>query len=698
MNFSIDYPLWFVGLCVLLGLGYAALLYFKDNTFSEEGKSNKIVWPLSLLRFLTATFISLLLLSPLMRQQFTDVQKPYIIIAQDNSQSIKNKMVEGDSLKFAESIANLSSTLSEDYNVQNFVFGSKTQEGSANDFSAKSTNISGFLSNIYDRFSYQNVGALIIASDGIYNEGMNPLYSNFQLEAPIYTVALGDTTPVKDLKINQVLHNRIAYAGDKTTIRIDVSAINAKGENATLGVYAKGGKKVFSQVLKITEDKFFESVEVILSPRGQGIQSFTVAVSKLGDEENTENNNQLIYIDVLEGKQKITILANSPHPDISAIKQALENGKNYEIEVKQLTDFDGSIAGRDLFIFHGLPGKNRSVSELAGKLKANNIPTWYIVTNQTDVNALNQLQDVVNVSGAGGASTNNAKGAYNANFNLFTYEGTYAQNLQSLPPLSSPFGEYSAGSNAQTMLHQKVGAVETNYPLLAYQQSGKIKTAVLCGEGLWRWRIFDYSKDQQFETVDNLISKTVQYLAVRNDKRQFRVTQPKNLFNENESIVFAAELYNDSYELINEPEANLSVVSETGEEYPYSFSKTVNAYELDAGILPVGSYSFTGRTNYSDKKLKSSGSFTIKPLQLEALRTTANHQLLNSLSQKSGGELVYLNGITQLAEKIKTEETIKPVLYSTYKSSSVINLKWLFFALLALLSLEWFIRKFNGGY
>ena len=89
----------------------------------------------------------------------------------------------------------------------------------------KVSNISEFLKYIYDLYSNQNLGAIIMATDGIYNEGSNPIYAGAKLTAPIYTVALGDTTAKKDVILKRVFHNKIAYLGDKFSIQIDVAAL-----------------------------------------------------------------------------------------------------------------------------------------------------------------------------------------------------------------------------------------------------------------------------------------------------------------------------------------------------------------------------------------------------------------------------------------------------------------------------------------
>ena len=110
-----------------------------------------------------------------------------------------------------------------------YAFGSEVREGVDFSFTDKVSNLSSMLRTLYDLYSNQNLGAIVLATDGIYNEGSNPIYSGNLLAAPIYTVALGDTTPQKDVLIKRVYHNKIAYLGDKFSIQIDISAKNSVG-------------------------------------------------------------------------------------------------------------------------------------------------------------------------------------------------------------------------------------------------------------------------------------------------------------------------------------------------------------------------------------------------------------------------------------------------------------------------------------
>ena len=61
----------------------------------------------------------------------------------------------------------------------------------------------------------------------------------------------------------------------------------------------------------------------------------------------------------------------------------------------------------------------------------------------------------------------------------------------------------------------------------------------------------------------------------------------------------------------------------------------------------------------------------------------------------------YIWNITQtlaVAEKIKANETVKPVIYQTTPTNPLINLKWIFALLALLLAVEWFLRRYFGAY
>jgi len=176
------------------------------------------------------------------------------------------------------------------------------------------------------------------------------------------------------------------------------------------------------------------------------------------------------------------------------------------------------------------------------------------------------------------------------------------------------------------------------------------------------------------------------------------VNQTRTVINENEPVILDAELYNDSYELINEPDATLTIKNESGKDFPFQFSKNNKSYVLRAGFFPAGNYTYEGKVVYNGKEFKDNGAFSVSPLRLETINTTADHQLLNQLAVQNGGQMVYPDKMQTLTSLINESAAAKPVMREIVRTQSIINLKWICFVLLGLLGIEWFVRKFNGGY
>lgn len=697
-NITFEYPAWFIIFCVLAGLLYAGILYYKDNRF--DGKGKWLNWALATARFLSTFFIALLLLSPLLKSLKTETKKPVVILAQDQSESIGNEL-KGDSTAYQKGFEALKDRLSEKYDVKSYAFGDKVREGVDFKFKDKVSNLSNVLEEAYDIYSNQNLGAVILATDGIYNQGNNPIYTGAKLNVPIYTVALGDTTPKRDLILKRVFHNKIAYLGDKFGIQVDVTAQNSLGANTVLSVskVEAGGKlrKLQSFPISVKEKNFFFTQEILLDAEQAGVQQYRLQVAAIKGEVTTVNNVQDIFVDVLDARQKILLVANAPHPDIAAFRQTIIKNKNYEVKIAYLDGFRENVADFDFAVLHQIPSASRDASSLLKQLNDKKTPRLYIVGNQTNLSALNSSQGILAVKG-NTRNTNEVQTFVGNNFNLFTIDDILKQEIRKFPPVIAPFGDFKASTNAQTLLYQKIGSVESEYPLLSFGEENGIKTGVFAAEGIWKWRLFNYLQNKNHDVIDELLGKTIQYLTLKEDKRKFRVSVNKNVFNENERIYFDAELYNQSYELINDSDVSLKIKNGSGKVYPFTMNKTDKAYFLDAGLFPVGNYTFTGSVNSGGKALTYSGKFSIQPIQLEGFETTANHGLLKLMSQKYNGAMVYQDNLMALADSIEAKNSIKPVIYSTNQTRSIINLKWIFFLILFLLSIEWFARRFFGAY
>ena len=695
MNFSlsIEYPWRFILLCMAAGLLYAFVLYRKEKRFDESPQWVKFLLPV--LRFLAVAFLAFFLLSPFIKNITRTVEKPIIIFAQDNSESI---VVGKDSAyykkEYAGEVVNVLSKLSEDFDTNNYSFGNQISRGLSFSYKEKQTDMATLFQEIDNRFINRNIGAVIIASDGLYNKGQNPIYS-LKNNFPVYTITLGDTTVQKDLILTNVLHNKIVYLGNKFPISIQIEAARLSGKNFTCTIF-KGAEKLFSQQVNINSNNFSFEIQTLLEAKQKGIQRYTIALSRIDGEITYANNVKDVFVDVVDGKQKILILADAPHPDIAAIKNALEANLNYEVNSMLASDFNASLSGYNMVVLHQLPSLRNPIQKIVTDIEKQTIPVLFVLGSQSSVPAFNKAQSDLTITSNNGG-TNNTLPLVDNDFSLFTTSDEMKSYINKLPPLQSPFGSYKMNPSASVFCYQKIGVVETRQPLLFFTQQSEKKTGFICGEGIWRWRLQDVFDHNNTLLFNELITKTAQYLSAAVDKSFFRVNG-KNNFYENELIEFDAELYNESYELINNPEVNMMITNGEGKKFPYVFSKTSNGYHLNAGRLPVDHYHYEAKTQTGKKIYSLKGEFSVSALQVESSNIVADHQLLYSIAKKSGGEMLDKNNLSQLIDILSKRDDIHSVSHSEKKLSDMINLKWIFFLLLLLISTEWLVRKINGSH
>jgi len=680
---------WWTPVCLLLGLLYAWLMYRQPV---NVGKS--IRYGLFALRAIAVFILSFLLIAPLVRSVAYNPQKPVVLIAQDNSQSINNFKPAGfNSQQFVADLSKLKQQLGDKYDVREFNFSRDLKDSLSDKFNGKQTNISSAIHQLNERFVNQNIGALVLATDGLFNQGSDPRYEAKNLKTSIYTIALGDTVTKRDLLIDNINYNKAAYLGDDFAVEVLAEAYQAKGENIRLSVI-EDGKQVFSQTSQVTSDNFKKVIPLKLNADKKGVRKFTISIAPVKNEISVQNNTETIYVEVLDAKQKILLLYDGPHPDISVIKQSIETNKNYEVKSSLLSDLPKlKLSDYSMVILY--QAASGSSGELQSFITKSKIPVWYILGGQSDLQQFDNEQKGVQIS-ANQQQMQEVFANPVSEFSLFTLSDSTRDKLSKFPPLMAPFGDYRSSGTNQLLLKQKIGEVATPYPLLSFSDENGRRVAVLTGEGLWRWALAEYQTYGNHHALEELLGQTVQYLTANSNRQRFRVYPAKNVFDEGENVLINAELYNEALELVNTPDVKIDLKSDSGKSYSFLFTRNGQSYQLDAGTLPVGEYSYTATTQLGTQPFTAKGQLTVKPLNLETRQSAADHHLLADLAKQSGGQMLYPSQINQLADLIRKNDNIKTVVYEDKHYSDLVDLKWIFVVILALLSVEWFLRKREG--
>ncbi len=699
-NLFTGQPSWLIILCLLLAGGYAIGLYFRDEK-NEFPRYLKIL--LGTARFISVFLISFMLLSPFVKSISREKEKPLIIVAVDNSQSV---LLNADSTAykntFLREVDRLSSRLSGIGEVRKYIFGGKlSQVGQGEDFSGnvryneKVTDISGLISELGNLYTNLNVGALILATDGIYNTGINPIYEAKEWPHPIYTIAMGDTSVRMDLIIAKVNFNRMVYLNNKFSVEVIVRANAADGKQSRVSIY-HNNNKLYSQDFKIDKDDFTQSFQIILDAKESGLQKYLITLDPVEGELSLANNRKEIFVEVLNSKSKILLVSASPHPDISALRQAITSNMNYEVDETLLADFTGKVENYSLVILHQLPSADEPADALLRSVTDKKVPALFILGTKSDLPRFNQWKSGLSIISEKPAF-DEAVPVLNPAFAAFSLSEATRSWLSGLPPLISPLGDYQVSNASRVLLNQRLGSVETSRPMILFNETLDGRTGVIAGEGIWKWRLYNYAKTKDHQAFNELINKMVQFLSLKDQKKNFRIYNQSN-FRENEPVAFDAEVYNESYELTTEPEVGITIRNEDDKQFPYIFNRAGNAYHLDAGTFPPGNYSYEAQAKLGSNFYTATGQFSVSAIDLEALNTVADHHLLYQLAKETGGKLYLPADLNQLADDIVSRDDIRPVTYTHKKYEDLLNNGWIPALIIALLALEWFMRKRAGSY
>jgi len=161
--------------------------------------------------------------------------------------------------------------------------------------------------------------------------------------------------------------------------------------------------------------------------------------------------------------------------------------------------------------------------------------------------------------------------------------------------------------------------------------------------------------------------------------------------------VFESQVYNDIFEPVYGNQINIELTSDSGKKSHYSYTTSVGNTRYQIGGLGEGIYRYSASTKLGGKNERVGGEFAVITRQAELQNLTADFDLLKKISANTGGLFVPLARADEMTAALQTKKA-KSIIHTEESYSSLVNLKWVFFLLLMLISLEWFTRKYFGGY
>ncbi|OIQ27521.1 MAG: hypothetical protein BM564_12170 [Bacteroidetes bacterium MedPE-SWsnd-G2] len=661
----------------------ALLLALFQYLYKSKNRSN-LYKGLSVLRFITYAIIGLLLVNPKLEQTTFYNQKPKLILAMDNSESIAFLNQDIKAKEFHEKLVN-SKELQDHFDIINYSFGAEVRNTNQLTFLEGQSNMSVLFKKLKDIYKSE-VAPVVFVSDGNQTYGADYQYVVNAIKQPIFSVVLGDTIQYADLKIGALNVNRYAYLKNKFPVEILINFNGKQDIKTELEIYS-GEQKIYSKPVTLTPSKNSQYITANLPATRVGVKRFRASVKGLPAEKNTINNSKNFAVEIIDQKTNIAIVSTMSHPDLGSLKNAIETNEQRTVSILTPTQFKSNANNYQLVICYQPNIQFRSVYEVIEKLGLNKL---VITGNSTNWSALNRIetlykQEITN-------QTEEFQPSINFNYNAFIIDDF---NFSGYPPLQSEFGALEFSVPYQSLVFKAVGSTVIDEPLIATIEFSNRREAIINGEGIWRWRAQNYLDDDSFETFDNFIGKLVQYLSTKRSRNRLNVVY-ESFYSGNDNVVIDAQYFNKNYEFDKNGSLQIQVISkqESGGETLYPFVLKNSSYEVDLSGLEPGSYDF--KVTAESGLLSYSGEFEILDYNVEKQFLNANVDKLLSVSTQTKGKSYFVDNTGNIITDLISDYRFATIQKSTKKIVPLIDWVYLLLALVLCLSLEWFIRKYNG--
>ncbi|MET6990534.1 VWA domain-containing protein [Sediminicola arcticus] len=668
----------YILLAALLAFPIVYVQYFYKNKGSR-----KLRIFLSLLRFLAIFGLLLVLINPKLAKTEYEIEKSNLVVLVDNSTSIKKANTNTNVDSLLRKITGNKSVL-DLFNLQTFSFGNGIETLDSLNFTKKSTNISDALKSLNTLFDASNT-AVIMISDGNQTVGEDYEFYGSPKKVTVYPLVVGDTATYDDIRISQVNVNTYAFLKNKFPLETYVAYEGEGSVNTVVRIMIEG-KVVATETMTFSKTNNSRRLSTLLEAKTVGVKEIKITVSPLENEKNVSNNVREVALEVIDEKTNVAIISDMLHPDIGALKKAIESNEQRSVDILNPNTNVDKLEDIDLFILYQPVPSFKPIYDF---IEVKRAQVFTITGTKTDWRFLNSVQNSFEKN-----SYNQVEEIFpilNSNFTIFNNAEFSVSNF---PPLESDLGEILIIKPNETLINQRIKGVDVRQPLLTVLTNDSRKEAVLFGENIWKWRMQSFRNDNGFNNFDELIAKLVLYLATNKSKE--RLTVDYNvIFSGAGEAKIKASFFDKTY--IFDTNASLSITIKRLsdnfiQEIPFLLKN--GYYEVDLENFISDSYEF--KVNVKDETISKTGGFKILDFDIEKQFLSSNYKKMGRLAQNTGGSLFYPIEVDSLLSRLITDKRYLPTQVSSQNVVSLIDFRILLAIIVAILTAEWFLRKFKG--
>jgi len=707
INLHLTYPaIYFIIAIILIG-GYAYYVY--RFTIPPVSKLKKII--LVTLRTLALIIILFIFFEPILSFTKKIILEPVNLVFVDNSRSIT--IDDGsDRINDVRNIVDKIIANPMSANDEINLFGDKVvnlSEDSLNklDFEDPVTNISQVISSI--KRDEKNYSTITLITDGVITSGSNSIYAAGNLNLPIFTIGIGDTSQIIDVSVKRLLANNLLYAETPTSIEATIQNTGLSNRKVSIELY-EDNLLVEQKNIELSSSGIQNEL-FNYTPKTSGEKKLTVAISKISDEFTSANNLKVFYINVLSNKVKVLVVAGSPSPDLTFIKNALK--KDESITVNSLTQISKDkfaeeglsafIDSADIFFLVGFPSFNTSTDllyRIVERITNDNVPFFLTITAETDVNKLQLIQTELPFAIQSGYNSYREvqPQVFDDQKNnpiIQNNSSNIVEAWNDLPPIYQPSYDFIPKPESKVIAKLKVNNVVLNSPLIISRSFSSKRSIAVLAANIWKWKLQTVRKND--DLFDKFIINSVKWLIASDTDKRVNIKSIKRNYSIGESVEFTAQVYDEALNPVSDAEVKLNI-SSASDKYELDLQSIGNGlYEGQIRLNDKGDYKFTGLVTLEDEIIgRDNGRFNVGELDIEMINPRMDFQFLNLLANETKGEFAFANDYEKLINKIRSINANSRKDKIITSDVTLWSYEWLMAIVILLFSLEWFLRKRAG--
>ena len=202
----------------------------------------------------------------------------------------------------------------------------------------RSTAIAGALAGLADRYRNQDMGAILLLTDGIdtgpagHRPRLDPATQAVvrDLDAPVLSFTLPDDGLLRDVAVAEVAYNNFAFMLNATAMDATIR-VHGYDHGTLTARLLDNGAEVYRQTLHLAPGQRDYPVTFEYAPRKLGKQVYAVTVEHLPDEIYGGNNAKQVVVNVIRDKIRVLQIVGQPSWDERFLRNHLEQDPNVDL-------------------------------------------------------------------------------------------------------------------------------------------------------------------------------------------------------------------------------------------------------------------------------------------------------------------------------------------------------------------------------